>query len=154
MADLLIEHRTATAVGTVLLLVLGPVAARLLVGRRRLAGTLAGVALVPVLAATLAPVDRELFARCVTGWTLPTPARTELWGNVLLTVVPALLATVASRRPGHVILAGGALAAGVETLQALVPAIGRSCDTNDWLANTIGVALGACLASAGTLRRR
>ncbi|WP_156186412.1 VanZ family protein [Cellulosimicrobium funkei] len=31
-------------------------------------------------------------------------------------------------------------------VQALSPALGRSCDTNDWLSNSIGALLGAGLA--------
>ena len=34
-----------------------------------------------------------------------------------------------------------------EAVQALVPAIGRSCSTNDWLSNSIGAAIGAALAA-------
>jgi len=43
---------------------------------------------------------------------------------------------------------GSGASAGLEVLQALVPTIGRSCDTNDWLSNTIGAVIGAVIASA------
>ena len=36
----------------------------------------------------------------------------------------------------------------LEALQALVPGLGRSCDTTDWLSNTIGAATGAAHAAA------
>ena len=103
---------------------------------------------------TLVPVDRELFARCTVQWALPGPGRVELLANVVLFVGPALLAGVASRRPLLVCLSLSAVSAALEALQALVPALGRSCDTTDWLSNTIGAALGAGLALAALLLGR
>lgn len=44
--------------------------------------------------------------------------------------------------------AGVLLSALIETTQALVPAIGRSCSTGDWLANAVGAAIGGLLALA------
>jgi hypothetical protein len=49
-----------------------------------------------------------------------------------------------------VLAAGAGLSAGIEAVQAAVPAIGRACDTNDWAMNTLGVAVGVLLAR-GTL---
>jgi VanZ family protein len=37
------------------------------------------------------------------------------------------------------------LSALIETVQALIPAIGRSCTTNERLSNTIGAAIGVLL---------
>ena len=79
-------------------------------------------------------------------WTLPTFGRVELMANVVLFVLPVLFASVASRRPLVMLLAASALSVAIEVFQALVPAIGRSCDTTDWLNNTIGAAVGAVLA--------
>ncbi len=39
----------------------------------------------------------------------------------------------------------------IEALQSLVFAIGRACDTNDWMMNTVGAAIGVLLA-LGTVR--
>lgn len=77
---------------------------------------------------------------------LPTVGRVELAANVVLFVAPALFAAVATRRPALAFVAASVLTALIETVQALVPAIGRSCSTNDWLSNTIGAAIGVMLA--------
>ncbi|WP_248579358.1 VanZ family protein [Nocardioides sp. InS609-2] len=146
ITDLLLEHPWASPTALAVLVVLGPVVGWWLVARPRLAWWLTGVALLPVALLTLVPVDRELYARCTVQWSLPTPGRVELMANVVLLVAPVLLAGVATRRPLLVLAAGSALSAGLEALQAVVPAIGRSCDTNDWWCNTIGAAVGAVLA--------
>lgn len=135
-----------------MLLVVGPLAGRWLLPRPRLALALTLVSLVPVFALTLVPVDRELFERCTVQWALPTPGRPELFANVVLLAVPALLAAIATRRPLLVLFAASGFSAGLETLQALIPAIGRSCDTNDWLANTIGAAVGVAVAFSASWR--
>jgi len=124
----------------------GVLAGPWLVPRRRLTWVLAAASLLPVVALTLVPVDRELFARCTVQWALPTPGRVELMANVVLFAAPVLLAGVATRRPLVALLVGSGASVLVEAFQAAVPAIGRSCDTNDWLANTIGAALGAAVA--------
>ena len=131
----------------VIFVILGPVAGRWLATRPRLAWILAGVSLVPVAALTLVPVDRELFARCTVQWAFPTPGRVELMANVVLFVAPVLLVGVATRRPALVLVGASALSVGLEAVQALAPAIGRSCDTTDWLCNTIGSGIGAMLAA-------
>ena len=133
-----------TALG--LLVILGPVVGRRLVNRPRLARWLTGASLLPVAVLTIAPADRRLFERCTVQWSLPTPGRVELMANVVLFVAPVLFAAVTIRRPVVVLVVASLLSAGLETLQALVVAIGRSCDTNDWLSNTIGAAIGAILA--------
>jgi len=76
---------------------------------------------------------------------LPTFGRVELMGNVALFVAPMLFAAVAMRRPPVALFAGSGLSVGVEALQAAITAIGRSCDTTDWLSNTIGAVIGAGL---------
>ena len=64
----------------------------------------------------------------------------------MLFVAPVLLLGIALRRPVAALLAGTGASVAREVVQAAVPAIGRSCDTNDWLANTLGAVLGAALA--------
>lgn len=101
--------------------------------------------MVPVALMTLVPADRRLVQFCVVQWALPTPSRVELMANVVLFVPPALLLAVATRSPARALLVGSGVSAAIELAQALVPAIGRSCDTTDWTSNTIGVAIGAAL---------
>lgn len=128
--------------------VLTPALGRWLGSRPRLAWFLAAASLLPLLALTLAPVDREIAATCHVDWVLPTLGRVEPMANLVLFVPPVLLAGIASRRPGRALLVGSAGSAAIELLQALVPAMGRSCDTGDWVANTLGAAVGAALAWA------
>lgn len=90
---------------------------------------------------------------CVVQFSVPTPGSVELLANVALFLPPAFFATLATRRPLVVLAAGAGLSAAIEALQALVFAIGRACDTNDWMMNTIGVAVGVLLA-LGTIRLR
>ena len=137
-----------------LLVVLGPFVGARLARRSALAWLLCAGALVPVALLTLSPVDRELYARCTVQWALPTPGRVELMANLVLFVGPALLAGVASRRPLVVLVALSVLSGALEVLQALVPGLGRSCDTTDWSSNTIGAAIGAGLAAAALLLAR
>jgi uncharacterized membrane protein YccC len=102
--------------------------------------------LLPVAFLTLVPEDRQLFARCQLRWAIPTLTGPESMANILLFVVPVLLAGVATRRPVLVMLAGSGLSALVEAFQAAVPALGRSCDSDDWVNNTIGAVIGGLLA--------
>ncbi|MGM1028906.1 MAG: VanZ family protein [Actinomycetota bacterium] len=121
----------------------------------RQAWTLAAVAAIGVLAATLYPTGRTVEVVCVLGrdGTLAGP---EPLANVALFVPIGLLVGLASRRPALGALAGAALTVVVELVQALVPAIGRSCAMDDAIANALGAALGAVLAAVALLlpRRR
>ncbi|WP_432542908.1 VanZ family protein [Kineococcus sp. SYSU DK002] len=130
------------ALGVVAALALGPRLAR----RPRLTGVLAGLSLLPLAALTLVPVDRDLVVGCAVEWSWPTPARVESFANLVLLVAPVFLAGVATRRPVPAAVAGSALSAGIEAFQALVPALGRSCDTGDWTANSLGSVVGGLLA--------
>lgn len=144
----LVAHPWLSPTALVVLAVAGWLAGPWLAERPRVAAVLAALSLVPLALLTLVPVDRELFARCVVGWALPTPGRVELMANVVLFVPPVYLTAVALRRPVLALVAGSAASALIEVVQALVPAIGRSCDTNDWLSNTVGAAAGCLLAVA------
>ncbi|MFE5336660.1 VanZ family protein [Isoptericola sp. NPDC056573] len=154
ISTVLVAHPWLSPVALVALAAVGWLAGPSLADRPRAAAVLAALSLVPVALLTLVPVDRELFERCAVGWALPTPGRVELLANVVLFVPPVYLAAVALRRPVLALLAGSATSAAIEAVQALVPAIGRSCDTNDWLSNTIGAAAGALLAAAALHRWR
>jgi hypothetical protein len=146
ITTVLVEHPWWSPAALFLLAVLGPIAGAWLVRRPKTAWALTGMSVLPVAVLTLTPVHRALFARCTVEWSFPTPGRVELMANVVLFVAPVLLAGVATRRPLVALAAGSALSLGVEALQALVPALGRSCSTGDWSSNTIGALVGAALA--------
>ncbi|MEW1959659.1 VanZ family protein [Kineococcus sp. NPDC059986] len=146
LSTLLVTHPWVTPLLLAAVVVVGPFAGAWLVRHRRLAVALTVLALVPVAALTLLPVDRELYARCVAEWALPTPARVESFANLVLFVPPVLLAGVATRRWWVAAVLGSATSALIEVVQALLPALGRSCDTGDWLANTLGSVVGGVLA--------
>lgn len=142
----LIEHPWLSPTALALLVILGPFVARQVADRPSAAWALTGLGTVPVVVLTMLPTDRRAFDRCEVAWTLPTAGRVELAANVVLFVAPALFAAVATRRPALAFVAASALTALIETVQGLIPAIGRSCSTNDWLSNTVGAAIGVLLA--------
>ncbi|CAM3658446.1 VanZ family protein [Nocardioides zeicaulis] len=144
---ILVEHPWLTTVALAALVVLGPVVGHLLVARPRLSGWLGVAALLPIAVLTLAPTSRSLAVGCAIEWSLPTLGAVELMANVVLFVPAVLLLAVATGRPVLVLLAASLASGLVELVQALVPALGRSCSTNDWLSNTLGAALGAALAT-------
>ncbi|MFE2379577.1 VanZ family protein [Streptomyces sp. NPDC059398] len=82
---------------------------------------------------------------CVTGDSVRTLTGGAVHNavNVVLWVPLGLLATLASRRPVLVTLAGSAAWVVVELLQTLDPV--RSCQPLDWANNTLGVAAGALI---------
>ena len=146
ITNVLLEQPWLSPAALVLMVVLGPLLCRWLTARPRLAWSLTSLALLPVALLTLVPVDREVFERCATQWAIPTPGRVELMANVVLFVAPVMLAGVAMRAPVRAVLLGCGLSASLELLQAVVPSIGRSCDTNDLLSNAIGAAIGGAIA--------
>lgn len=110
---------------------------------------LVALSLIPVVALTLVPTARpreEIL--CVVQFALPTFGTVELLANVALLFPAAFFATIATRRATLVFAAGVVISSAIEAVQALVPGIGRACDTNDWLMNTIGTAAAVLLASA------
>jgi hypothetical membrane protein len=121
--------------------------------RRRYAGrvmwALAIVSFLPIVALTVVPTGVRMDeVVCAVQFYLPTLNRVEVLANVALFVPPVYFATLATRRPLLIVLAGVTLSAMIEAVQALVPAIGRACDTNDWAMNTSGMVLGVLLAAA------
>lgn len=148
ISTVLVEHPWMTTTALVALVVLGPLAGAWLVPRPRVTRGLLGLSLVPVALLTLVPTSRELTAGCAVEWSLPTLGAVELMANVVLFVPLVLLAGVLTRRPAVSLVAASGLSALIEVVQAVVPALGRSCSTDDWLSNTLGAALGAVLAVA------
>lgn len=142
----LVEHRWVTTAGLLVMVGLGPWVGYWLTSRPRLAGAAAVVSLVPVAALTLVPTSRDLKVGCATEWALPSLGAVELMANVVLFIPPALLGGVALRRPAVVLVGASAAAALIEVAQALLPMLGRSCSTNDWLSNTLGALVGAVIA--------
>lgn len=142
----LVEHRWITTVAFWLLVVAGPVLGAWLVSRPRLATGLGLASLVPTLALTLVPSGVPSTVRCVAEWSLPTFGAVEIMANVLLFAVPVLLLGVGFRAPLRVLLVASLGSAAIEAVQAVATSLGRACTTGDWLANTVGAAMGAVLA--------
>lgn len=147
ITDVLMERAWLAPTAFVLLVLLAPVAGWWLIDRPRVARGAFVCSLVPVAITTLVPVSRRAFQFCAVQWTAPTPSRVELVANVVLFIAPAAILTVLTRRPVMAVLALVALSGVIELTQAVVPAIGRSCDTNDWANNTLGAAIGAGLGA-------
>ncbi|SSC25483.1 VanZ like family protein, partial [Klenkia terrae] len=147
-----IDHPWSNAVGAVLLLVLGlPLGSWLAAhpGRARWA---AALSLVPVAVLTMAPTGRRSpVVGCTVQWSLPQFATPELMANVLLFAVPALLLTIATRRPLATLVGGTLSSVGIEAVQAVALDLGRACDTTDWSSNTLGTALGVALGGGALL---
>jgi hypothetical protein len=79
----------------------------------------------------------------------------ETLANVLLFIPPVVLTGLVFRRPVLAALAGSAASALIELGQAVLPAIGRACDTGDWISNTTGAVLGALIGTTAlSLARR
>jgi VanZ family protein len=115
--------------------------------RRRTLAVLAAVSLMGVLALTLSPSSSENLAFCTVQFSVPFRGIDTL-ANLAMTVPMTLFAALALRRPLPVLAAVSGLSALIELAQAVMPALGRACDTDDWFMNTVGAALGAGLAIA------
>ncbi len=151
MLTFLIENRWVTTLLLGVALVVSPLVGVWLTPRPRLAWAATFAACAGVLAFVLTPFERELFAVCSFEWSLITLGKVELVANLLLFVPVGLFGSVASRRPVGAVVAASAFSILIEMLQALVPALGRSCSTSDWFYNTLG-ALAGGLVAAGSLR--
>lgn len=116
----------------------------------RLTWALAGLSTLPVIALTLIPTSSKAYDLCTVQFALPTLTRVELIANVALFFPLVFFTTLATHRPLMTLVAGTTLSATIETIQALVPAIGRACDTNDWAMNTVG-SVAAVLAAKLTI---
>lgn len=77
--------------------------------------------------------------------------------NVALFVPLGFFGVLALRQPLAVIIGSSALSLTIEIVQATVPAVARTCDSSDWVANSagglIGAAVGWGLVRAGAYHR-
>jgi VanZ family protein len=106
---------------------------------------LAAISLVGTLALTLSPSSGFATAFCTVQFSVPFQGIDTL-ANVAMMLPLTLFAALRLGRPLPVFAAVSCLSALIELLQALVPTLGRACDTDDWFMNTIGAAFGAVLA--------
>jgi VanZ family protein len=117
----------------------------------RILWVLAGLSSLLVIALTLVPAGRRMDeVMCTLQFAAPTLGRVELLANVALLFPLVFFAALATRRPLLTLAAGALLSAAIEAAQAVVPAIGRACDTNDWAMNTIGAVVAVLAASVTT----
>jgi len=114
------------------------------------------LALVAVLAFTLSPAGDNVRGSCNFDVGSTFFIGIERFANTALLVPVAYLGALATTRPVVIFAAGSLLSALIEALQLLVPALGRACDINDWLTNTLGAGVGALLAGVvlAVFRRR
>ncbi|MFF3038761.1 VanZ family protein [Arthrobacter citreus] len=130
------------------LVLAGPLLGVWLLSRPETARRLLRVTAAAILLLTLFPTTyRTVETRCLVDGGLAHLVAPEPLANVVLFVPLVLLAAIRTKRPLAMFLAGSALSALIETVQALVPVLGRSCTTGDWLANTAGALTGAVLAA-------
>jgi VanZ family protein len=106
---------------------------------------LVAIGLLGVLALTLSPASGRAVVFCTVQFSVPFQGIDTL-ANVAMVLPLALFAALRLGRPLAVFAAVSALSALIELFQALVPILGRACDTGDWLMNTVGAALGVLLA--------
>lgn len=127
-----------------------------LVRKQRLTRALLVAAALVVAALTLYPDgDPSPGRTCAVELPHLAPTAVESTANILLFVPIAFLFGIAWRRPVAAVLLTVATSAVIETVQALVLAIGRACDTSDLITNSIGAILGGlCAYGAILLRRR
>jgi hypothetical protein len=151
ITNFLLDHAAFVPVVLVVIAV-GCVGIGYVLSRRRhgqwITWVLVALSMPPVVALTIVPAADSRLAevRCTVQFSVPTLGSVELLANVALFLPPVFFATLATRRPLATLAAGAGLSVAIEALQALAPAIGRACDTNDWLMNTLGAAVGVLLA--------
>ena len=157
ITDFLLEHSALVPVALLALAVacVGVGILILRAGRQDVLRALVVLSALPVIALTLVPASGGLGVRhCEVQFSLPTLGSVELLANVALLFPLTFFAALATRRPLLVLVGATALSAAIEAVQALLPAIARSCDTNDWAMNTAGAVVATSLAAALLVRDR
>jgi VanZ family protein len=137
--------------GIVVVVLLAPLVARWLAPRRRIAWALVVGSAAVIAVLTLFPDDTRTVAGCDLRFSPVELLSVEPLANMVLFLPLVLALSTATRRPVSAFLAGVGVSAAIELLQWGVPAIGRSCTAADWVANSVGAALGATLAALGLL---
>jgi hypothetical protein len=154
ITNLLLDHSALVPVALLLIAVVCVGIGYLLLrgGRAyapRIRWGLVTLSLLPVVVLTLVPTSRRVDeVGCTVQFSLPTLGTVELLANLALFFPPVFFATLATRRPLPTLAAGAGLSAAIEAFQAVLPGIGRSCDTNDWAMNTTGALFAILLAGA------
>lgn len=148
ITDLLVDNSALVPVGLLLIGAACAGAGYLARRARRVLWALAVLSTLPVVALTLVPTSGRAYAVCAIQFSVPTLGAVESLTNVALLFPAVFFATLATRRPLRMLVAGASLSAAIEAIQAVVPAIGRACDTNDWLMNTAGALLAVLLGRA------
>ena len=146
LATFLVQYPWVAPVALLGFALVSPFIGWWLLPRRRVTGALLIAAVVAVLAFVFFPTGRTLTVSCQVEWVLPVPGAVEPFANVVLFVPAVFLAALLTRRPLTAAAFGVVGAALIEALQALLPTLGRSCSTGDWLANSIGALIAAGLA--------
>jgi len=151
IATFLYEHaRLAPTVFLILLagcVLMGTILLR--TGNRgpRVLGGLALLAVLAVIPLTFLPGElRRSDVFCTVQFAWPAWGAVETLANIALLLPAVFFLTLLVRRPVLIVLVASACSAGIELIQAFLPALGRACDTNDWEMNTIGAVVGALLA--------
>jgi len=156
LSTLLVQVSWLPAAVLLLAVLTGPFIAAALAPRPRLLRALFIASLVILAGLTLYPeggADRDV--TCTVGLPYFGLRAAETVANVLLFIPPVLLAGLLVRRPALAVMGGTATSALIELVQGIVPAIGRACDTGDWITNTIGAVVGGLIALAAlSLDRR
>lgn len=149
ISTLLAEHPTLVRVLFAVLVVLSAALGWRLHrrGARTVLVVLTGLALLGVAALTMSPSGDPGPVACTVQYSVPF-AGLDTLANIALLLPAVLFGSLATSRPVAVFLAGTGLSALIETVQMLVPDLGRACDTDDWWMNTIGAAIGALLSLA------
>ena len=114
---------------------------------RRTLVTLAVISAVGVLALTMTPAgDGGNGTFCTVQFSVPFQGIDTL-ANVALLFPVTLFAALLTNRPVWIVAAASGLSAAIELVQALLPDLGRACDTNDWFMNTVGAVLAGLLGA-------
>lgn len=153
ITNFLLEHSALVPVALLLVALACAAVGYLVLRSRRITWTLLVLSVLPVFALTLVPSfdDWAAYEVCTVQFSVPSLGSVELLANVALFIPPVFFAVLLTRRPLLMLVAGSALSAVIEAVQALIPGIGRACDTNDWMMNTFGTVVGVLLA-VGTIR--
>lgn len=150
ISTLLAEHAFAVRIGffiaVVVALAIGWFLHRR--GARTTLLVLAVLGLFGALVLAMSPEgDRANGISCTVQFSIPFQGL-ETLANIAMLLPTTLFLALAMQRPLIVLVGVSGVSVLIELVQALAPALGRACDTNDWLMNTLGALIGALGATA------